>query len=67
MVESVNTQRMFPKQTVRLPAAAAKDFGLAQTSLTHTVSLTLSSRGTPGTEGCLTREEVATEAPQATS
>lgn len=31
MVESVTTQRMFPKRTARLPAAAAKDFGLTHT------------------------------------
>lgn len=68
MVENISTHRMFPKQTARLPAAAAKDYGLTQTSLKHRVSPSLnSSQGTPGTEGCLTQEEVATEAPQGTS
>ena len=28
MVESISTQRMFPKQTVRLPVSAAEDFRL---------------------------------------
>lgn len=68
MVESVSTQRVSPKQTARLPRAAAQNFSLTPTSLTHRGSAALpSSRGTADAEGRLTREEVAIEVAQGTS
>lgn len=51
MVESTSTPRMFPKQTVRVPAAAAEGSALTQSRLTHNRLISVLPMGTPGAEG----------------
>lgn len=66
-VGSIHKQRTFPKQTVRLPAAAAEDLVLTQTSLTHAASPSLSfSWDAPGAGG-VSHERSCQPAPQGTS
>lgn len=47
MVGSVSTQTMLPKQIGRHPVAAVEDFGLTQTSLTHSQPVSVSLAGLP--------------------